>query len=354
MKTMAPTLDRLSRTPRHNCSHEPRPQRGRRLDIETRIDNVKATVASVIGFSRQRVEADRWTAFRSHYGIEAFYCQPGIQAAHEKGSVEAQIGWFRRNHLVPIPEVDSLADPNAMVDAWDVQDDARWIGSRACTVGERFATEQALLAPLPTEPFETGRWFNPRVDRHSNHTCLSSGGITAMLHGTALPPCEAVEELVTALHAEAAPMRPLWDAARAAAAGPPPLPPAFEAFCALHRDCDLDYARAHLPESDARRAVSSALGELAIRWPHIVSHLNPAARVWTLLSARIRTQRPVPPPLSDCPTLHYDALVLHCLLDCSSSAAAEVMGQDPNKIRYVVCSAPAQSRTAVRRLALVR
>ena len=39
-----------------------------------RYDNLKAAVASVIGFSRQRVEADRCTAFRSHFGIEAFYC----------------------------------------------------------------------------------------------------------------------------------------------------------------------------------------------------------------------------------------------------------------------------------------
>ncbi|WP_084453094.1 IS21 family transposase [Janibacter indicus] len=132
-----------------------------------RYDNLKAAVASVIGFSRQRVEADRWTAFRSHYGIEAFYCQPGIQGAHEKGGVEGQIGWFRRNHLVPIPEVDSLAELNTLVDAWDEADDTRRIGSRARTVGEHFATEQPLLAPLPNEPFETGRWFNPRVDRYA-------------------------------------------------------------------------------------------------------------------------------------------------------------------------------------------
>jgi hypothetical protein len=31
-----------------------------------RYDNLKAAVANVIGFSRQRVKADRWTAFRSH------------------------------------------------------------------------------------------------------------------------------------------------------------------------------------------------------------------------------------------------------------------------------------------------
>ena len=65
-----------------------------------RYDNLKSAVDQVIGFSRLREEAERWTAFRSHYGFDAFYCQPGIQGAHEKGGVEGQIGWYRRNHLV--------------------------------------------------------------------------------------------------------------------------------------------------------------------------------------------------------------------------------------------------------------
>ncbi|MEZ5157470.1 MAG: IS21 family transposase [Candidatus Nanopelagicales bacterium] len=130
-----------------------------------RYDNLEAAVASVIGFSRQRVEADRWTAFRSHYGIEAFYCQPGITGAHEKGGVEGDIGWFRRNHLVPIPEADSIEEVNTMVDAWDRSDEDRRIANRAHTIGEHFATEQPMLAQLPIEEFETGRWFTPRVDR---------------------------------------------------------------------------------------------------------------------------------------------------------------------------------------------
>jgi transposase len=134
---------------------------------KVRYDNLKAAVAQVLGFSRHRVETERWTAFRSHYGLEAFYCQPGIQGAHEKGGVEGQIGWFRRNHLVPVPEVDSFAELNALVDAWDAADDNRRIGTRPRTVGEHFAAEAPLLAPLPDEPFETGRWFTPRVDRYA-------------------------------------------------------------------------------------------------------------------------------------------------------------------------------------------
>ncbi|MFJ1746389.1 IS21 family transposase [Streptomyces sp. NPDC088116] len=129
-------------------------------------DNLKAAVARVLGQSRGRVEAHRWIAFRSHFGIESFYCRPGIEGAHEKGGVEGMIGYFRRNHFVPVPEVSSLAELNEMVEQWDRQDDARRIGSRPKTVAEYYALEQPLLMPLPDEPFETGRVFTPRVDRY--------------------------------------------------------------------------------------------------------------------------------------------------------------------------------------------
>jgi transposase len=33
---------------------------------KVRYDNLKSAVASVLGFSRARVETERWTAFRSH------------------------------------------------------------------------------------------------------------------------------------------------------------------------------------------------------------------------------------------------------------------------------------------------
>jgi transposase len=137
---------------------------------KVRYDNLKSAVASVLGFTRARVETDRWVAFRSHYDLDAFYCQPGLAGAHEKGGVEGQIGWFRRNHLVPVPDIASVGELNAMIDAWDAADEARRIGDRARTVGEFFAIEKPLLKPLPEEAFETGRWFTPRVDRFSQVT----------------------------------------------------------------------------------------------------------------------------------------------------------------------------------------
>jgi transposase len=137
---------------------------------KVRYDNLRSAVRQVLGFSRSRVENERWVAFRSHYGLDAFYCQPGLAGAHEKGGVEGEIGRFRRNHLVPVPEVASLAELNMLIDEWDLHDEARRIGSRPHTVGEHFAIEQPLLNPLPAEPFETARLFTPRVDRFSQIT----------------------------------------------------------------------------------------------------------------------------------------------------------------------------------------
>ncbi|MGW3498783.1 Mu transposase domain-containing protein [Streptomyces sp. NPDC001020] len=92
---------------------------------------------------------------------------PGIDGAHEKGGVEGQIGYFRRNHFTPVPEVDSLAELNELVEQWDRHDGRRRIGSRPRTIDEYFEVERPLLLPLPEEPFETGRVFTPRVDRYS-------------------------------------------------------------------------------------------------------------------------------------------------------------------------------------------
>ena len=103
-------------------------------------------MAQVLGFARQRFETAQWQAFRSHFTVDPFYCRPGLQGAHEKGGVEGQIGWFRRDRPVPVPEVESLDQLNVMVEAWDAFDDARRIGSRAHTVGELFAHRAAAAA----------------------------------------------------------------------------------------------------------------------------------------------------------------------------------------------------------------
>jgi transposase len=131
-----------------------------------RYDNLTPAVSKVL-IGRNRDENRRWVLFRSHYGFDAFYCEPGIKGAHEKGGVEGEVGRFRRNHLSPMPVVGSLAELNERIRGWDAADDARRISTRIRTVGQDFATEQLLLAPLPAERFDPGLSLTPRVDRSS-------------------------------------------------------------------------------------------------------------------------------------------------------------------------------------------
>lgn len=133
---------------------------------QVRYDNLKAAVTRIL-MGRARAESERWVAFRSHYGFSSFYCLPGKGGAHEKGGVEGEGGWFRRNHLVPMPKVESIAELNELLAAADADDDDRRIGLRTDTIGQAFAAEAPFLAPLPAEAFETGLELTPRVDRHA-------------------------------------------------------------------------------------------------------------------------------------------------------------------------------------------
>ncbi|MGI8418344.1 MAG: IS21 family transposase [Nakamurella sp.] len=133
-----------------------------------RYDNLTCAVSAVLhGTDRRRNENPRWVLFRSHYGFDPFYCQPGITGAHEKGGVEGAVGWFRRNHLTPMPQVDTLEQLNEQIKAWEAADDERRITGHLNRIGEDFAAEQSLLRPLPAEVFDPGLVLHPRVDRSS-------------------------------------------------------------------------------------------------------------------------------------------------------------------------------------------
>jgi transposase len=129
-----------------------------------RYDNLKSAVSRVL-FGRTRTETQRWVAFRSAYGFDAFYCRPGHEGSHEKGGVEGEGGRFRRTHCVPMPVVDSIEELNALLAAADDADDARRIAQRTHTVGHDWAIEKSRLRPLPEEPFDTALTLTPRVDR---------------------------------------------------------------------------------------------------------------------------------------------------------------------------------------------
>ncbi|WP_123970099.1 helix-turn-helix transcriptional regulator [Streptomyces sp. TLI_185] len=90
-----------------------------------------------------------------------------------------------------------------------------WAAAR----GQAPTQRQSLPAALRGLHLAAAR---PRTDELGEHTHLTPHAITGMFDGTALPAWEDVEELAHALNAEAQPLRPLWNAACAALAGPLP------------------------------------------------------------------------------------------------------------------------------------
>jgi transposase len=131
-----------------------------------RYDNLKPAVTRILK-GRDRTEAERFVALRSHYGFESFFCQPGLKGAHEKGGVEGEIGRFRRRHLVPVPKAPTLAQLNEHIAAADLADDTRVITGRPITIGAAFAAERTTLMALPSEAFDPARLLQARVDKRA-------------------------------------------------------------------------------------------------------------------------------------------------------------------------------------------
>jgi len=132
--------------------------------MQIKYDNLGQAVKKVLSVGRRREENDRWALFRSHYGFDAFYCEPGERGAHEKGGVEGEVGRFRRTWLTPVPKVASLTELNDYIVRCEARDDLRRITGRLTTVGQDWEHERQKLTPLPVDRFEPGQPLTPMVD----------------------------------------------------------------------------------------------------------------------------------------------------------------------------------------------
>lgn len=126
-----------------------------------RYDNLTSAVKRILrGYRRE--ENERFLLFRSHWQYEASFCNPG--EGHEKGGVEGEVGYFRRNHLVPVPVVNSLAQLNERLLAGCQSDLNRVIAGREHNIEQAFRIECGHLLPLQLEDFELAEESFCRVD----------------------------------------------------------------------------------------------------------------------------------------------------------------------------------------------
>jgi transposase len=124
--------------------------------VPTRIsyDNSKVAVGKILG-GRERKLTDGFLQLQSHYLFAEHFCR--VARGNEKGVVEGIVRYSRANFLVPVPQVRSLDELNARLEASCRQDRTRRLRGKDQTKEVLLAEELAVMLKLPTIPFEACR-----------------------------------------------------------------------------------------------------------------------------------------------------------------------------------------------------
>ena len=126
-----------------------------------RYDNLTSAVKKVLRGAR-REETARFIAFRSHWQFEAEFCTPN--EPQEKGGVEGEAGYFRRNHWVPIPQATDLTELNQQLLVACQQDEQRTIAGHERSVGAALLLEREQLLPLAAQGADLAQTSFPSVN----------------------------------------------------------------------------------------------------------------------------------------------------------------------------------------------
>ncbi len=146
-----------------------------------RYDNLASAVRKILRGHR-REETVRFVAFRSHWRFAAEFCTPG--EGHEKGGVEGEGGYFRRNHLVPVPCVADLDALNALLLTGCREDEARVLDGRTEPVGVAMVAERDHLLARAPEGFDLAEVTFPLVDKQGCVTVKTNSYSAPIQAGT--------------------------------------------------------------------------------------------------------------------------------------------------------------------------
>jgi transposase len=148
-----------------------------------RYDNLKSAVQKILRGS-QRKETTRFHAFRLHWGFESQFCSPA--QPHEKGGVEGEAGYFRRNHWVPVPTAASLEALNEQLRAACHAEERRAIQGRDHSIGAALAIERTHLRPLAREGFDLADTRAATINTHGCAPVLTNHYSTPLVSGTSV------------------------------------------------------------------------------------------------------------------------------------------------------------------------
>jgi len=117
-------------------------------------DNSKIAVAKITG-SRDREPTREFLRLQSHYLFESHFCL--VRRANEKGHVENLVGYTRRNFLVPVPKVNTLAELNAELQRRCATDLDRALRGKSASKRQLLTEERTIMFELPRQTFDVRR-----------------------------------------------------------------------------------------------------------------------------------------------------------------------------------------------------
>ena len=82
-----------------------------------------------------------------------------------RAAFEGEGGYFRRNHLVPVPDVADLDALNALLLSGCREDEARVLDGRTQPIGAAMAEERSHLLPCAAEGFDLAEVVFALVDK---------------------------------------------------------------------------------------------------------------------------------------------------------------------------------------------
>ena len=137
------------------------------VPTEIWFDNTSTIVTRIIKGGGRQI-TDRFSRFCEHYRFKAVFMNP--DSGHEKGNVEAKVGYLRRNELVPVPEFKDLKTKNQDLLAACDKDMRREHYDKDQMISDLFAQDKAALLPLPSIRFDTAGYGSATTDKYGRFT----------------------------------------------------------------------------------------------------------------------------------------------------------------------------------------
>ena len=127
-------------------------------------DNSAIAVIEVLR-GRERKLTREFLRLQSHYLFQEHFCL--VRRANEKGHVERLLGFARRNFLVPVPEVESLATLNEQLRQRCLADLTERTRGKPLPKSELLGEDRGAFLPLPRQAFEARRVTDRTADSQS-------------------------------------------------------------------------------------------------------------------------------------------------------------------------------------------